>query len=155
MIIMPTSQKNTRDLQYKYQQIHCWKCGLFRGFINWKIGGYRILHVHRRASLRFLWLAFFRTLTARVGTVFTTYTGVSTRIPASNNKPACCFFLFCHRFVHERKLYNWTKSTAVMNHPNLPSLNIPEILECQSPCACPDPKITSPRVHDRPDHLKL
>lgn len=33
--------------------------------------------------------------------------------------------------------------------------SVPEILECQSPCACPDPMITSPRVKDRPDHLKL
>lgn len=35
------------------------------------------------------------------------------------------------------------------------NINIPEILECQSPCACPDPKTTSPRVYDKPDHLKL
>ena len=38
---------------------------------------------------------------------------------------------------------------------NLSYLQLPEIFECQSACACPDPIMTSPRVNDNPDHLKL
>ena len=32
---------------------------------------------------------------------------------------------------------------------------VPDILECQSPYSCPEPSMTSPRVNDSPDHLRL